>query len=382
MLTQNIGKIDRTVAKRQRDVIMRALSFKKISIDEEDIPYQYKYSKTKNRELSEEKSLNVIQSLKSTCKEIISLQSDFLSFIIFDVMKNLFFLTIFLDIDLMKRTNFKKFLEVERGHKYLFDFYKKHKDCSVHVSIEYKISFTGKISTKRDFKNPDFVFHERYYDFSYKDHRSSHRFYVELMFNNSGKFNIHFQAQLKEPRIRYSRSMVEKFQEKTKAKMKNAFDPEIHDRLLHDLKRMKCLPKREMKLWQYRNTSFIKSNKNLRNFGIRKRIRSAKMFENTERRTERAKIKKMSWAYLRKSRAEHSVQRKEMRVLINRFKRRYKAEKLAQYTWIYTMRFYGVVGALVQRFVDRVKELQKIADLSKSFTTDEDYFKHSYILNM
>lgn len=286
----------------------------------------------------------------------------------------------------------KRFLKARKGDIYLFAFYKKHKDCKIHISIGDEVPFKGTISRTKQFHEVDFVFTERFSDFEYINKKKFHRFFIKINVERSKSFNISFRFELSEPRI-----VVRNRDLKIPIFAKRALNPNFHNDMLKSLQDLDIfggLPrykkdnsniksKKKKKISSHSSCSIVKFNKRaVSSYNLSRRIASAKHFRTTDKRIISAKkirnFQKRNW----RQKIINKIEFKGIKLNAFRLEKQVKKYLTFQKKWIQVLRIFAVIHAMLDKFACRVNEIDSFQLIAKNMKYEKEAFLYPQILYM
>jgi hypothetical protein len=270
----------------------------------------------------------------------------------------------------------------------LFNFNKKNKDVSVHVSLGAEVDFSGTVSMTRDMNDIIFKFWERYSDFDIIDKRDEDRFYMTLLFKEKAELNVCFISEIKEPRIIVDSKYIKYQKEDDSLDYYLNLKPEegYHEKVLKDISKLKFAsdflrtrrPNSSVKSFHH-----LKANKRkLKSYNSQVRLSSARRFSSTRNRIQSAQQKKKNLWSVKRNKLAVSVYKKELRALPIRFKKKIIKDRWCQKNWILLLYFGFGINRIVEVCNDRLKHIYLMEQRAELFDSPQDFITHPEYLRM
>jgi len=307
--------------------------------------------------------------VKSLNKHIKPLQKTHIIEELFHIPKN--------DFQLQEPQIWKKWGTWKNNQSIVFCIWKGDKDAAVHVSLEEDIKFKGAVSRTKDLKMTEWVFSDRFYDFTMIGMFDLRKFYVHIVFLEDCRLNICFKTTLFEP----TRILEIRNRDPTAYEIywgqKNTFQGSLYN----ELDEMSNSEAFRYSGWVDPNISHKKKNDyRAKSFFSREKkpktsFQPISIVQERKSLIQESRVAKLKETYLVKEMTRLMKQSNSINNKVRRF----------QNAWVRILRFGLVMLKITERFDARVLEIKRLHILAYSLIksgSTEDWLKYPEILKM
>lgn len=250
-------------------------------------------------------------------------------------------------------------VEPQSGEIYLFAFYRKGIDCSMEINVAEEVPFKGVIYRDLSKGAVEMVFKTRFHKFRIEGKNYYTHFYVQIAFAQRCKTNLFFNALVKnkrklgqlreEPKSKKNRQILRKYTDfigsiysDIDQLRSNTGYSDYEDSLRLD---MTFVSKNRKAVSVYRDSKSSKARSKSKL--LSKRIQSAcisRVVQQTNRQTV----------------IMNNICRKENTLVKRKIMNFYLKRKYFQSNWIALLRTGSVFLCIIQKFSDRLKDIERI----------------------